>query len=711
MTAPETAPSSSTKALLFELFVLSFLSLFIELLFIRWMSADIRLFNIFKNFPLVACFVGLGVGFAQPNDRWFRSAAINMLGCVLLFRFLLPMTGLAQLMPANLASYNWFDPAADAMLPAVQSTLEYMILLVAILAPPFFVMACLGSRMGLLFNNNKPLAAYTVNIMGAIVGSIAFSVLSFFNISPILLFAAVAPIVGIAYLAKRPAGEKVMPVVAALATLGTVVASLWPLPEPVGMTELWSPYQHLTLIDMPKYGTEKSGKPHYQLQTNGRDYQHCWDRNLKDEFTNIYWSRCIMPYRLRPQPEDVAIVAAGMGMDVQAALEGGAKRIDAVDIDPVILRLGHELNPNKSYESPNVNVICDDARHFFRKTPKKYDLVIFSHLDSHTVIGQSSSVRLDNFVYTKESFERALNMLKPDGLMVVVFNARKDWFRDRMYKTIAAAAGYDPLIFKDKADEGRWSFFCVAGRPVAEHKVTSLPEGTEPIAMTSAEAASARILTDDWPYLYVNSMSIDWTYILICTELLILALIMSRTFLLQKTHLGLWQLFFLGAGFMLLELQAISRLALIYGTTWITSSIVINGILVMILLANVLVVNFRPALRAKYMLVYGGMFASLFVSFLLPTDQILSALPGLPGAIVVTVFTLLPMFVAGLIFPTFFAEEPNSGLAMAYNMLGSVIGAFLEYQSNFTGINSVVLLSILLYALSFVCVLRAKRNS
>jgi hypothetical protein len=707
----EPRANSSNRALI-ELFILSFLSLFIELLFIRWMSADIRLFNIFKNFPLVACFVGLGVGCAQPNDRWFRSAAMNMLGFVLLVKFLLPITGLAQLMPANLASYNWFDPTQDAMLPAFQVTLEYMVLLIGILAAPFFVMACIGSRIGLLFNENKPLAAYAVNIMGAIVGSIAFSAFSFFNISPSTLFAAAALILGGAYFASRSASSgKLMPILAGVATVGSVIACFWPIPTPAGVTDLWSPYQHLTLVDMAKFGTEKSGKPHYELMTNGRDYQHCWDRGLQDEFTNIYWSRCFMPYRLRPQPQDVAVVAAGMGMDVQAALEGGAKNIEGVDIDPVILGLGKELNPNKPYAKPNVNVLCDDARHFFRTTQKKYDLVIFSHLDSHTVIGQSSSVRLDNFVYTKESFQRALSMLKPDGLMVVVFNSRKDWFRDRMYKTIEAAAGYAPLIFKDKADEGRWSFFCVAGPPVAEHKLTQLPSDVEPLDMSGAVSTSARVLTDDWPYLYVNNSVTDWTYILICGELLILALIVSRGFLLQKTNAGLWQLFFLGAGFMLLELQSISRLALIYGTTWITSSIVINGILVMILLANMLVIRYRPVLRDKYVMVYSGLFVSLAVSYLLPTDQILNALPGIPGAIVVSVLTLLPMFVAGLIFPTFFAEQANSGIALAYNMLGSVIGAFLEYQSNFTGINSVVLLSIVLYALSFACLLRAKRNS
>ncbi len=51
-----------------ELFILSAASLYVELLIIRWMSADIRAFTVFRTFPLVTCFVGLGIGFALGKD-------------------------------------------------------------------------------------------------------------------------------------------------------------------------------------------------------------------------------------------------------------------------------------------------------------------------------------------------------------------------------------------------------------------------------------------------------------------------------------------------------------------------------------------------------------------------------------------------------------------------------------------------------------------
>src|SRR5579863_10546291 len=45
-----------------QLIVVSVLSLFLEMLMIRWVSSEIRIFAYFKNFVLVACFLGFGLG-------------------------------------------------------------------------------------------------------------------------------------------------------------------------------------------------------------------------------------------------------------------------------------------------------------------------------------------------------------------------------------------------------------------------------------------------------------------------------------------------------------------------------------------------------------------------------------------------------------------------------------------------------------------------
>ncbi|HMP54608.1 MAG TPA: hypothetical protein PKD05_23875, partial [Candidatus Melainabacteria bacterium] len=66
------AVSTDNKKLLVELLLLSFISLFFELLIIRWISADIRAFTVLKSMPLAACYIGLGLGFSFNSDRTFK---------------------------------------------------------------------------------------------------------------------------------------------------------------------------------------------------------------------------------------------------------------------------------------------------------------------------------------------------------------------------------------------------------------------------------------------------------------------------------------------------------------------------------------------------------------------------------------------------------------------------------------------------------------
>src|SRR6266852_8879121 len=44
------------------LILASVLGLYLELLLIRWISSEIRIFAYFKNFVLIACFLGFGLG-------------------------------------------------------------------------------------------------------------------------------------------------------------------------------------------------------------------------------------------------------------------------------------------------------------------------------------------------------------------------------------------------------------------------------------------------------------------------------------------------------------------------------------------------------------------------------------------------------------------------------------------------------------------------
>src|SRR6185437_1168797 len=72
----------------FELFLASFLTLFAELAFIRWIAVEVRVFAYFKNLALLLCFVGFGLGCALANKsvRW-KPAVTALFGLLLVIHF------------------------------------------------------------------------------------------------------------------------------------------------------------------------------------------------------------------------------------------------------------------------------------------------------------------------------------------------------------------------------------------------------------------------------------------------------------------------------------------------------------------------------------------------------------------------------------------------------------------------------------------------
>lgn len=118
-------------------------------------------------------------------------------------------------------------------------------------------------------------------------------------------------------------------------------------------------------------------------------------------------------------PDRVLVVGVGSGNEVAAALRAGASHVDAVEIDEAIVQMGREHHPERPYADPRVRVIADDAPHAFKTLPpRSYDVVVFGTLDSHTQLG-TSTVRLDNYAFTQESFSGAARLVRPGGRLAV----------------------------------------------------------------------------------------------------------------------------------------------------------------------------------------------------------------------------------------------------------------------------------------------------
>ncbi|MBI3287379.1 MAG: hypothetical protein HYZ68_04955 [Chloroflexi bacterium] len=406
-----------------------------------------------------------------------------------------------------------------------------------------------------------------------------------------------------------------------------------------------------------------------------------------------------LPYRyLREQlgmvPREVLIIGAGTGNDVQIALEHGAESIDVVEIDPVILRWGQEIHPNRPYADPRVHLHVDDARNFLQNTPRRYDLVVFGTLDSQTLLSALSTIRLDNYVYTVESLAQAKAVLKPSGAVALYFWVGKDWILSRLVGTVEAAFGYPPaVIFPVHAR--LFNLILMAPATPSQELTSSGPDLGQGHANIPAS-------TDDWPYLYQQDRSLSPYYlamILILASLSALAVALTVRAIFPGRP-GAWRnfhlpLFLQGAAFLLLETKGISTLSLLFGSTWTVNAFVIGGILLVILLANLSV--YRLRLRRVFP-IWLGIAASLLVGYAVPTSALLH--PDLAVRLTESGLVVLsPIFFSSMLFAILFRDSADVAWAYGSNLLGSVMGGLAEFGSVVIGFRALNLVALLLYLL------------
>ena len=156
------------------------------------------------------------------------------------------------------------------------------------------------------------------------------------------------------------------------------------------------------------------------------------------------------------------------------------------------------------------------------------------------------------------------------------------------------------------------------------------------------------------------------------------------------------RMFFLGAGFMLIETKAVVHMALLFGSTWIVNSVVFCAVLVMILAANLLVLILRPR---RLSLCYVGLMGTVGVNALVPLDVFL----GLDRWLQVfgsCLLIFLPILFAGVIFAVSFDRAAEPDRAFGANIAGAVLGGLAEYCSMLLGFQYIALVAMAFYAVS-----------
>jgi spermidine synthase len=409
------------------------------------------------------------------------------------------------------------------------------------------------------------------------------------------------------------------------------------------------------------------------------------------------WNAYNLPYHFAPSPHSVLVLGAGTGNDVAAALRNGAGRVVAVEIDPLILQLGRKLHFEQPYSSSRLTCVLDDARSYLQNDAEQFDLIMFSLLDFHTTSSHFTNIRIDNYVYTKEALQAARRHLRPGGLMVVKFWVSTPWIAGRLYGLMEDTFGHPPLqVAVEQPIYATAGSFFISGSPERLRQALADPAVARYVESHPVGATERAPLTsDDWPYFYQREPGLPLTVVMISIALIFLCWIFLREAGVNSGTLR-WHFFFLGAGFLLLEAQIVSKMALLFGTTWAVNSIVIAGLLLLIVASNILV-DYVPGTPVA--VGYIGIFATILFSYFLPLEELF--FPSLVAKLLAATFVLcLPAFFAGIVFIKSFANEKFSGQALGSNLFGALVGGLLESLPYWTGIRFLLVLAALLYLAS-----------
>ena len=688
---------ASTNAFVWNpshLVLASLLTLFAELAFIRWVAVEVRIFAYCKNLALLLCFVGFGIGCAlvEEKDRW-PSALKAFIGLILVLRIPWqhgsPLEDLSRALGGVSDLSVWATGTGvgwSSFLFAALTAGVLFLLIVLIFIP-------LGQIVSRQMNcAPKVLHGYSLNLLGSLAGVGLFFAISRLMLTPLVWLGLV--LTGFAFLqATRRGRWLVLCLVVPLALL---------LHEPSDRDHysVWTPYQE---IEYSRSYTPDGEFKKGVLEVNHTNYQVVL--NLSPDFLARHPGLLTepadensynLPFRFANKAPRVLIVGAGAGNDAAAALRNGSASIDAVEIDPAILALGKREHPEHPYDSPRVSVHVTDARAFLKRTSQQYDLVIFGLLDSHTQLSDFSNMRLDNFVYTRESFEEVRKHLAPDGVVFVKFAVNRPWLGRRIETMMETAFGKSPLVFNAPSSYA-FPSACFVGSP--GNRVEEALAGDASLAQfvhrnqAAPDNTPIQITTDDWPYLYHEGRWIPRTYYTVGLLVILIAFGLYTRVGAARRHLPSLFFFSMGAGFILLETQVISRLALFFGTVWQVNGIVISALLIALLIANIAVERRSQPISAAWALV--GLLAGLLFAYWFPFSaiQLPAAMVGLIGVVVFSI----PVVFAGILFSSVFRTAASPSAALGANILGAVVGGLLENLSLILGMRALLLAAIAVY--------------
>lgn len=187
----------------------------------------------------------------------------------------------------------------------------------------------------------------------------------------------------------------------------------WDKPPNQLILDEWTPFCRLSLVD----------NGHGILGFYEGIYYWYYPRDMPSprESPGSY-RRPDLSFSILVHPGDkVAVLGAGGGVQVAAALRAGAGRVYAVEVVPAVLEvLSGSLSKNieNTYSDPRVVLVPKNARRFLEECPEQLDVIVLASVESH-LGGLRELFEPSQVLFTDEAFTQMKSHLVPGGILAI----------------------------------------------------------------------------------------------------------------------------------------------------------------------------------------------------------------------------------------------------------------------------------------------------
>ncbi len=656
--------------------------LFVELLLIRWIPANVKYIGYFSNFVLMASFLGIGLGILVGR----RGGRLPLSPFPILLMATTVLVGLAQLN----VQFGGEGEVFYGVELSTSADVNYLVLpLIVVLVAA--MLASLALPLGPLLRSMPPLRAYAIDIAGSMLGIAAFAALAIAGTGPTVWFIVVGVLLLLLALGVGPTPWSLL---GGAAMVVVIVASAQ---AALVSRDTWSPYYRISAwgTDLTRASVDpEDGDTPESFAVDGIPHQRMMSGAEADRSPLHHQTYAWYPERTF---ERVLVIGAGTGSDVALSLARGASHVDAVEIDPRLAQIGRDFHPDGVYDDPRVNLHINDGRAFMRGATDTYDLIVFALTDSLTLVSSTGGVRLESFLYTEQALASARDLLDPaDGVFVMYNIYRETWLVAKLDTMLEDAFGHAPLTRL----AGNASTVLAAG-PAVAGLIDGRPPGDQVDAIPDVGEPEPKPATDDWPFLYLRSPMIAGYYLGALGFLLLIALgsvVAGARLTALPVRRFSPHFFVLGIAFLLLETRSLVSFSLLFGTTWIVNALAFFAILASVLLA--ILINARMGPRDPRPL-YAILFVAIAIAAVVPPDRLLIDPPELRYALA-AVIAFAPVFFANLVFTYSFRDTRSADMAFASNLLGAMVGGALEYIALITGYQALLIVVAVLYLAAYL---------